>query len=140
MSRSSTDSPLESISVAPSVSIPARSSWPSTARTAPLKLCGRFTLAATSRPIDSAITLSELFIISRSRSISGGDCTEATSLAPATGDRRKVTDCAGSTANAAARARPASSAGVVERRESTLTGWVRPPSSITDSIGAMSPF
>jgi hypothetical protein len=28
----------------------------------------------------------------------------------------------------------------LDRRESTLTGWVRPPSSITDSIGAMSPF
>jgi hypothetical protein len=46
---------------------------------------------------------------------------------------------AGSTRSATASARPASSAGVVERRDSTLTGWVRPPSSITASIGAMSP-
>ena len=42
--------------------------------------------AATSRPIDSAITLSELFIISRSRSISGGDCTDAISLPPSDAD------------------------------------------------------
>jgi hypothetical protein len=27
----------------------------------------------------------------------------------------------------------------LERQESTLTGCVRPPSSITDSIGAISP-
>ena len=46
---------------------------------------------------------------------------------------------AGSTRSATASARPASSAGVLDRLESTLTGWVRPPSSITASIGAMSP-
>ena len=76
--------------------------------------------------------------MSRSRSISGGDCTDAISWPPRRPAGSTVT-LAGSTFNATASARPASSAGVVDRLDSTLTGWVRPPSSITDSIGAMSP-
>ena len=40
---------------------------------------------------------------------------------------------------AAANARPASSAGVGERRDSSVVGWMRPASSITDWIGEMSP-
>ena len=49
----------------------------------------------------------------------------------ATGAGSTVT-VAGSTPTRTASARPASSAGVLDRHESTLTGWVRPPSSITD--------
>ena len=89
-------------------------------------------------PIDSAITLSESFIIWRNRSISGGDCTDAISL-PRRADRAALSRWRDRRRSATASARPASSAGVLERAESTLTGWVRPPSSITASIGAMSP-
>ncbi|CQA05466.1 Uncharacterised protein [Mycobacteroides abscessus] len=64
----------------------------------------------------SAMTLSEAFIISRSRSISGADCTEAIDFAVGGAASRRT--ASGSTPSAAASARPASRAGVVERRES----------------------
>ena len=77
VSRSRTDRPLESTSVAPVMSIPAEASLLVTASTPPAKLSGRPVALATSRAMVSAITLSEAFIICRSRSISGADCTDA---------------------------------------------------------------
>ncbi len=137
VNRSMTDRPLESTSVAPVTSTPAEASLLVTASTAPAKLSGRPVAFATSRAMVSAITLSEAFIIWRSRSISGADCTAA-SCRPPGGPGAKVT-VAGSTRNAVASARPASNAGVVERRDSSVVGWVRPASTITAWIGAMSP-
>ena len=119
------------------MSTPAEASLLVTASTAAVEAERAAGRLATSRPIDSAITLSEAFIICRSRSISGADCTDA-SWRPLGGPGANVT-VAGSTRRAMASARPASRAGVVERRDSSVVGWVRPASSITDSIGAMSP-
>ncbi|CKT60544.1 Uncharacterised protein [Mycobacterium tuberculosis] len=61
--RLSSDNPLESTSAAPAVSMCAVFNRLVTASTAPLKLCGRLIATATSRPMHSAITLSEAFII-----------------------------------------------------------------------------
>ena len=139
MSRSSTDNPLESCNVAPLVSMCAVLRRLVTASTAPAKLSGRCMEAATSRAMHSAITLSETFIISLSRSISGADWTAASCRAPAGAGWAVTVTCRGSTPSAAASARPASRAGVTDRRDSSVAGWMRPASSMTDSIGAMSP-
>ncbi|GLE51676.1 hypothetical protein ATCCBAA256_12570 [Mycobacterium montefiorense] len=109
-----------------------------TASTAPAKLRGRLIAAATSRAMHSASTLSEWSIISPSRWTSGADCTTASCRAP-DGAAATVT-AAGSIPRALASSRPASSAGVLDRRELTVLGWMRPASIITDSIGAMSPL
>ena len=119
------------------MSIPFADNLLITASTALAKLAGWPVALATSRPMVSAITLSEAVIIWRSRSISGADCTEA-SWRPPAGPGAKVT-LAGSSPSATARARPASRAGVGERRDSKVVGWMRPASSITDWIGEMSP-
>ncbi|ORA73385.1 hypothetical protein BST26_03045, partial [Mycolicibacterium insubricum] len=129
--------PLLSRRLTPLRSTPASASTEVTASTPPEKLAGLCSLTATSRATDSAITLSEAFISSLSRDISGADCTEPSS-APLAGPGAVVTEF-GSTPSAAASARPASRAGVSERFDSTLVGWTRPPSSITGSIGATSP-
>ena len=47
---------------------------------------------------------------------------------------------AGSRPRALASSRPATSAGVCDRLEFPVVGWMRPASIITDSIGAMSPL
>ncbi len=82
VSRSSTDSPLESTSARPPVSTWAVFNRLVTASTAPAKLRGRLIAAATSRAMHSASTLSEWSIISDSRWTSGADCTTASCRAP----------------------------------------------------------
>ena len=110
------------------MSILAEASLLMTASTEPAKLEGRPVALATSRPMVSAITLSEAFIIWVSRVTSGADWTDASACLRR---GRGEGDLAGSTPSANARARPASSAGVGERRDSMVVGWIRPASSIT---------
>src|SRR6185312_2019295 len=138
VSRSSTESPLESSSAAPAVSTWAVLNRLVTASAEPAKLRGRLIAAATSRAMHSASTLSEWSIISDRRWTNGADWTTASWRAP--DGAVVIVTAAGSRPSALASSRPASSAGVRDRLELTVVGWMRPASIITDSIGAMSPL
>ena len=110
-------------------------------RRRPSKLCGRPSSAATSRPIDSAITLSETFIISRSRSHQRRRTAPRRSgrspSRPARRQHRHLRRVDPQARRPARGRRPGRESWSAATRR--VTGWVRPPSSITDSIGAMSP-
>ena len=121
------DNPLESASATPPVSTWAVLNRLVTASTAPAKLCGRLIAAATSRAMHSASTLSEWSIISDSRCTNGADCTTASCRAP--DGAEAIVTAAGSRPRALASSRPASSAGVLDRRELTEVGWMRPASA-----------
>ena len=78
----------------------------------------------------------------RSSSASAARSAVRTAPTPADGRRRvpaRRSPSPGRRRGPMASARPASRAGVVERRDSKVVGWIRPASTITAWIGAMSP-
>ena len=125
--------------VAPPVSIFAESSWPSTALHRAVEAL-RLALARR-RPRGRSTRPSRC----RSRSSSRAAVRSAAATAPRRSRRRR--DRRGQHRDGWPGRRPARLPARGPRRaracstgaESTLTGWVRPPSSITASIGAMSP-
>ena len=94
--------------------------------------------SATSRQMVSARTLSEYTSIERTRSVSGADDTRPSSPPVSTAVSETLTR-SGSTPSSRARARPAASAGSVERGEYSSAGSRRPASSIHASTGATLP-
>ena len=139
VSRSSTDSPLESIRCAPPVSILAEFNSPSTAlhravETLRLALCGSHFAGDRLRHHVVGVVHHLAQPLDQRRRLHRGDLLVAVERRGQHRRRSPGRRAARRRARDRRRARASWTAA-----ESTLTGWVRPPSSMTASIGAMSP-